>query len=108
MELAARKPVLWIGDSKERLREFPEAVRLEIGFAINQAELGEPHPSAKPMRGINAVEVVSDFDGTRQPLTLTPGTHHIEIDQNGFQPLAFDVTVQPGMVTPYQGELQPY
>jgi hypothetical protein len=52
--------------------------------------------------------VVSDFDGTRQPLTLTQGTHHIEIDLNGFQPLAFDATVQPGMVTPYQGSLQPY
>jgi hypothetical protein len=52
--------------------------------------------------------IVADFDGSRQPLTLVPGTHHIEIDQNGFQPLAFDVTVQPGMVTPYQGSLQPY
>jgi hypothetical protein len=52
--------------------------------------------------------IVSDFDGTHQPLTLTQGTHHLEIDHNGFQPLTFDVTVQPGMVTPYQGSLQPY
>ena len=51
--------------------------------------------------------VVSDFDGTRQPLTLTQGTHHVEISHTGFQPLAFDVTVQAGMVTPYQGSLQP-
>jgi len=51
--------------------------------------------------------IVSDFDGSRQPLTLAQGTHHIEIDHNGFQPLVFDVTVQPGMVTPYQGSLQP-
>ena len=52
--------------------------------------------------------IVSDFDGSRQPLTLAQGTHHIEIDHNGFQPLTFDVTVQPGMVTPYQSSLQPY
>jgi len=52
--------------------------------------------------------VVADFDGTRQPLTLMPGTHHIEIDQTGFEPLAFDVTVQAGMVIPYQGSLRPY
>ena len=56
----------------------------------------------------NYAGVASDFDGTRQPLTLVPGAHHIEINQNGFQPLAFDVTVQAGMVTPYQGALQPY
>ena len=51
--------------------------------------------------------IVSDFDGTRQPLTLAQGTHHIEIDHERFLPFSFDVTVQPGMVTPYQGSLQP-
>lgn len=52
--------------------------------------------------------IARDFDGTRQPLTLTPGTHHIEITQNGFEPLAFDVTIQPGTVIPYEGGLRPY
>ena len=54
------------------------------------------------------VGVVRDFDGSRQPLTLTPGVHHIQVNQDGFQPLAFDVTVQPGQVIPYQGALQAY
>lgn len=58
-----RKPVRWMGDSRERLREFPEAVRFEIGQAIYQAELGEHHPSASAMRGLNAVEIVSDDRG---------------------------------------------
>ena len=52
--------------------------------------------------------VVRDFDGSRQPLTLTPGQHHIQIDMNGYAPLAFDVTVQPGQVIPYQGAMKPY
>jgi len=52
--------------------------------------------------------VVADFDGSRQPLTLAAGQHHIEVDQNGFEPLVFDVTVQPGQVIPYQGQLRPY
>jgi hypothetical protein len=56
----------------------------------------------------NYAGIVADFDGSRQPLTLMPGTHHIEVDQNGFEPLAFDVTVQPGMVIPYQGQLRAY
>ena len=56
----------------------------------------------------NYAGIVSDFDGSRQPLTLVPGQHHIEIDQTGFEPWAFDVTVQAGMVIPYQGSLRPY
>jgi hypothetical protein len=58
-----RKPVGWMGDSRKQLREFPEAVRFEIGQALYQAELGERHPSARSMRGLNAVEIVSDYRG---------------------------------------------
>ena len=58
-----RKAVRWMGDSRKQLREFPEVVRSEIGQAIYQAELGESHPSASPMQGLNAVEIVSDYRG---------------------------------------------
>jgi PEGA domain-containing protein len=51
---------------------------------------------------------VEDFDGTSQPLTLVAGTHRIEVQAPGMAPLVFDVTVQPGQVIPYRGELQPY
>ena len=52
--------------------------------------------------------VVRDFDGTRQPLTLAAGTHRIEVQEAGYQPLQFDVTVQAGQVVPYQGQLERY
>jgi hypothetical protein len=52
--------------------------------------------------------VVADFDGSRQPLTLTGGTHRIEIVEQGLAPLVFDVIVQPGQVIPYRGDLRPY
>ena len=54
------------------------------------------------------VGVVADFDGSTQPLTLTGGTHRIDIEARGFAPLIFDVGVQPGQVIPYRGDLQPY
>jgi hypothetical protein len=50
---------------------------------------------------------VQDFDGTTQPLTLVAGTHRIEVQAAGLAPLVFDVTVQPGQVIPYRGELRP-
>ncbi len=51
---------------------------------------------------------VEDFDGTSQPLTLVAGTHRIEVQAPGYAPLIFDVTVQPGQVIPYRGDLRPY
>jgi len=48
---------------------------------------------------------VADFDGTRQPLNLTAGTHHIELQADGYEPLSFDVTAQSGQLIPYRGDM---
>jgi phage-related protein len=63
MALESLKTLTWLGDSKRRLTEFPDEVRLEIGYAIYLAECGDSHPSARRMQGYNAVEIVSDYDG---------------------------------------------
>jgi hypothetical protein len=51
---------------------------------------------------------VEDFDGTTQPLTLTVGTHRIDVQAPGFRPMTFDVGIQAGQVMPYRGDLQRY
>ena len=51
---------------------------------------------------------VEDFDGTTRPLTLTAGTHRIEVQAQGYEPMVVDVGVQPGQVIPYRGDLRPY
>jgi len=55
----------------------------------------------------NYAGLVRDFDGSTQPLTLTGGSHRIDVEAEGFAPLTFDVGVQPGQVIPYRGDLQP-
>lgn len=47
------KKVIWLADSKERIKEFPEEVRRDIGYALNFAQKGEKHPHAKPLKGKN-------------------------------------------------------
>ena len=42
------------------------------------------------------VGIVDDFDGIFQHLNLETGPHHIEIDLDGYAPVAFDVNIRPG------------
>jgi phage-related protein len=63
MSTESRKDLIWMGDSKKRLKEFPAEVRDEMGYAIYLAECGDVDPSAHPMQGLNAVEIISDYDG---------------------------------------------
>jgi phage-related protein len=61
------KPVTWLGDSLDRLRRFPEEVKDDVGTALMWAQMGDKHPTAKPLRGIVAgasiLEIVDDYHG---------------------------------------------
>jgi phage-related protein len=64
--MSARKPVEWIGSSRDDLRAFPQEVRRVMGQAIDDAQCGDESPAAKAMRGFGGrgvLEVVDDFDG---------------------------------------------
>jgi phage-related protein len=62
----APKPVRWIGESKRDLSAFPTEVRLRVGGALWDAQVGLKSPVAKPLKGFGGagvLEVVVDFDG---------------------------------------------
>jgi len=46
-----RKLVYWIGSSRDDLRDLPQDVCDEFGFALYQLQLGEMPAIAKPMHG---------------------------------------------------------
>jgi hypothetical protein len=48
---------------------------------------------------------VDDFDGVFQGLRLEEGGHKIEVVAPGYEPLVFDVHVQPHRKTTYRGDL---
>ncbi len=52
------KQVRWVGSSLDDLRRLPREVRRDIGFALDAAQNGEKHPSAKPLRGFNCAGVL--------------------------------------------------
>ncbi|HKV98223.1 MAG TPA: type II toxin-antitoxin system RelE/ParE family toxin [Vicinamibacterales bacterium] len=62
----APKPVRWIGESKRDLSAFPNEVKLRVGGALWDAQVGLKSPVAKPLKGFGGagvLEVVVDFDG---------------------------------------------
>jgi phage-related protein len=60
------KPVRWIGSSRDHVRSFPEPVRLRIGGALWEAQVGRKAPWAKTLKGFGGagvLEIVDDHDG---------------------------------------------
>lgn len=57
------RSVFWVGDSKERLLEFPTDVRKKIGYALEEAQGGEMPHRTKPLRGFSGVyEISRDYN----------------------------------------------
>ena len=40
-------------------------------------------------------------------MTLEPGPHRIEIQRDGFEPVSFEVNVEPGRTITYRTQLRP-
>ena len=62
----ARKPIVWVGGSKQDLSAFPRRVKVKLGFALHEAQIGKKHLDAKPLRGFGGagvLEIVADHEG---------------------------------------------
>jgi phage-related protein len=58
------KPLFWVGSSLKDLRELPEEVKDEVGFALYQVQRGLTPRAAKALRGFggaSVLEIVEDF-----------------------------------------------
>lgn len=52
------KPLYFVGSSRDDLREFPEDVRQDIGYALFEAQSGTKPLSAKPLKGFGGAGVL--------------------------------------------------
>ena len=60
------EPIVWIGSAKRDLVACPREVIGAIGYALYEAQKGNKHPNAKPLRGFSGagvLEVVEHHDG---------------------------------------------
>ena len=62
----ALKPLDFIGSSREDLREFPDEVKQDIGYALFEAQKSQKSAAAKPLKGFGGtgvLEIIGRFDG---------------------------------------------
>lgn len=58
--------LIWMRSSKKDLLEFPQTVIRAVGFALHQAQIGQVHVDAKPLKGFggaSVMEIVERHDG---------------------------------------------
>ena len=58
--------LIWLGDSRKRLKRFPDDVRQDIGFALRRVQEGESPPQQKKLKGkdlAGVYEIVEDGQG---------------------------------------------
>jgi hypothetical protein len=75
------------------------------GYAYGSVRIEDAPQDAQVFVDGYYVGVVDDFDGPFQHLNLTAGPHNIEIRAAGYQPITFDVNVQPGRTITYRAHI---
>ena len=58
------KEIRFVGSALDDLREFPQEVRQDIGYALYQAQLGGKSLAVKPLKGFGSasvLEVIENF-----------------------------------------------
>lgn len=66
MTTADTKTVEWVGSSYKEFCTFPDPVQDVMGFALYQAQIGQIHVSAKPLKGFggaSVLEIIDDYRG---------------------------------------------
>ena len=64
MAVKTDKKLIWIGDSREKIRKFPEAVKDDLGFALHEVQRGNKPFCAKPLKGFKGagvLEIVENY-----------------------------------------------
>ena len=61
---AQPRPIEWLGDSLERVRDFPVEVRKDVGSALYDVQMGVTPPAARHFKGVGSgvYEIVTRFD----------------------------------------------
>ena len=93
------KEVVFLGDSLEGLKDFPEETRISMGHALREAQEGGKALYAKPLKGIGGgatvIEICDDYDGNTYRVMYT-----VKIGSKLYVLHAFQKKSKKGIETP--------
>lgn len=92
------KPLIWIGSSLKDLRDFPDDVKDEMGFALYEAQCGLKPTAAKPLKGFGGagvLEIVSDYQTDTYRAVYT-----VRLEERVYVLHAFQKKSKKGIATP--------
>lgn len=98
MTLHARS-IVWLGDSKKKLKEFPAQARSDIGAALFAAQCGETAEHVKPFKGLGSgvFEIVERCNKDTYRLV-----YGVQIGEKIYVLHAFQKKSKQGIATPKQ------
>lgn len=82
------RPLVWMGASREDLKQFPDVVQDEMGYGLFLAQRGEKHHKAKPLKGFagaGTLEMISDYRGNTYRAIYTVRLAHAVYLLHAFQ-----------------------
>lgn len=94
------KPVEWIGSSLDDLKQFPQEVQSDMGYALYLAQTGMLYSSCKPLKGFKGagvIEIVEKFDGNAYRAVYT-----VKLEGVIYVLHAFQKKSKQGITTPKQ------
>ena len=93
------KDLVFLGDSREVLRDFPDETRVRMGHALHVAQEGGKVQYAKPLKGIGGgatvIEICDDHDGDTYRVMYT-----VKIGSKVYVLHAFQKKSKKGIATP--------
>jgi phage-related protein len=93
------KEIVWLGDSKETLRNFPAETKISMGHSLRIAQEGGKALNAKPIKGIGGgatvIEICDDYDGNTYRVMYT-----VKIGSKLYVLHAFQKKSKKGIETP--------
>jgi phage-related protein len=91
------RPIVWLGNSKRNLREFPKPVRSDMGAALFAAQCGEKAQHAKPFKGIGGgiFEIADRYNKDAYRLIYA-----VQIGEHLYVLHAFQKKSKSGIATP--------
>ena len=91
------RPVIWLGNSRKNMQEFPKQVRTDMGAALMAAQCGETAEQVKPFKGVGSgdFEIVDRYNKDAYRLVYA-----VQIGRNIYVLHAFQKKSKSGIATP--------